>query len=38
VMSAEKILRLLRLFFVAIFVCFCAWECSGWLWDALRNV
>jgi IS5 family transposase len=38
VMCAEKILRLLRLFFVAIFTWFCAWECPGWLWGALRNI
>jgi len=29
VMCAEKILRLLRLFFVAIYVCFCTWYRAG---------
>jgi hypothetical protein len=38
VMCAEKILRLLRLFFVAIYAWFRDWECSGWLWVALRNI
>jgi hypothetical protein len=37
VMCVEKILRLLRLFFVAIYAWFRDCECSGWLWVALRN-
>jgi hypothetical protein len=37
VMCAEKILRLLRLFFVAILAWFCAWDCHGSLWVALTN-
>jgi hypothetical protein len=37
VMCAEKILRLLRLFFVAILAWFCAWDCHGSLWGALTN-
>ena len=36
-MGAEEILRLLRLFFVAIFAWFCAWDCRGCLWVALTN-
>ena len=38
VMCAEKILRLLRLFFVAIYAWFRAWKFPGWLWVALRNI
>jgi hypothetical protein len=34
VMCSEKILRLLRLFFVAIYVCFCTWYRAGELWLA----
>jgi hypothetical protein len=38
VMCAEKILRLLRLFFVTIYVWFYTWQRRGWLWVALRNI
>ena len=34
VMCSEKILRLLHLFFVAIYVCFCTWYRAGELWLA----
>jgi transposase, IS5 family len=37
VMCAEKIRRLLRLFFVAIFVWLCAWQWRGCLWIERRN-
>jgi hypothetical protein len=33
-MCSEKILRLLHLFFVAIYVCFCTWYRAGELWLA----
>ena len=38
VMCAEKILRLLRLFFVTIYAWFYTWQQPGWLWEALRNI
>jgi hypothetical protein len=38
VMCAEKIRRLLRLFFVLIFAWVCAWQWPGCLWMALRNI
>jgi hypothetical protein len=38
VMCAEKILRLLRLFFVAIYVWFCTWCGAGERWVALGNI
>jgi hypothetical protein len=38
VMCAEKILRLLRLFFVTIYAWFCAWRCSGWLWGVPKAI
>jgi hypothetical protein len=38
VMCAEKILRLLRLFFVTIYAWFCAWLCSGWLWGVPKDI
>jgi hypothetical protein len=38
VMCAEKILRLLRLFFVAIYVWFCTWYGAGGRWIALGNI
>ena len=38
VMCAEKIRRLLRIFFVTIFVWVCAWQWPGCLWMALRNI
>ena len=38
VMCAEKIRRLLRLFFVIIFALVCAWKWPGCLWMALRNI
>jgi hypothetical protein len=38
VMCAEKILRLLRLFFVFIFAWFYAWQRPGCLYVALRNI
>jgi hypothetical protein len=37
VMCAEKILRLLRLFFVTIFAWFYTLQWPGLLWVALRN-
>jgi hypothetical protein len=37
VMCAEKILRLLRLFFVTIYASFHTWQQPGCLWVALRN-
>jgi transposase, IS5 family len=38
VMCAEKILRLLRLFFVAIYSWLCAWQPLGWPMVALWNI
>jgi hypothetical protein len=38
VMCAEKILRLLRLFFVTIYAWLCAWQPLGWLMVVLRNI
>ena len=38
VMCAEKILRLLRLFFVSIFAWIYTWQWPGCLWVALRNM
>ncbi|MCS5693500.1 transposase [Cyanobium sp. FGCU-6] len=38
VMCAEKIRRLLRLFFVIIFACFYAWQWPGCLWMLLRSI
>ena len=38
VMCAEKILRLLRLFFVVIYVWFCTWCGAGGRWVALGNI
>jgi len=38
VMCAEKILRLLRFFFVTIYAWFYTWQRPGWLWVALRNI
>jgi hypothetical protein len=38
VMCAEKILRLLRLFFVSICACFYDWHRSGAFWEELRNI
>ena len=38
VMCAEMILRLLRLFFVAIHVWFCTWYGAGGRWIALGNI
>ena len=38
VMCAEKILRLLRLFFITISAWPCAWQRLGWLLVALRNI
>jgi hypothetical protein len=38
VICAEKILRLLRLFFVTIFAWPCAWQRLDWLLVALRNI
>jgi hypothetical protein len=38
VMCAEKILRLLRLFFVTIYGWFYTWQRTGCLWVALRNI
>jgi hypothetical protein len=38
VKCAEKIRRLLRLFFVLIFAWVCAWQWLGCLWLALRNI
>jgi hypothetical protein len=37
VMCAEKIRRLLRLFFVAIFVWLCAWQWRGCPWIERKN-
>jgi hypothetical protein len=37
VMCADKILRLLRLFFVTIYTWFFTWQRPGWLWVALRT-
>jgi transposase, IS5 family len=37
VMCAEKIRRLLRLFFVAIFVWLCAWQWRDCPWIERRN-
>ncbi len=37
VMCAEKIRRLLRLFFVTIFAWLFAWERAGCLWAGLRQ-
>jgi len=38
VMCAEKIRRLLRIFFVTIFAWVYAWQWPGCLWIALRNI
>ena len=38
VMCAEKIWRLLRLFFVAILACFCPRQWPRFLWISLRNI
>ena len=38
VMCAEKILRLLRLFFVTIFAWFYSWQWPGSSWVVLRNI
>ena len=38
VMCAEKILRLLRLFFVTIFAWICSWQWPGTSWVVLRNI
>jgi hypothetical protein len=38
VMCAEKIWRLLRLFFVAILACFCSRQWPRFLWISLRNI
>jgi hypothetical protein len=38
VMCAEKIRRLLRIFFVTIFAWVCAWQWPGYFWMALRNI
>jgi hypothetical protein len=38
VMCAEKIRRLLRLFFVTIFAWLCAWQWPGSLWMLLRSI
>ena len=38
VMCAEKVLRLLRLFFVTIYAWLCAWQPLDWPMVALRNI
>jgi len=38
VMCAEKILRLLRLFFVTIWAWFYEWQRPGSLWEVLRSI
>jgi len=38
VMCAEKIRRLLRLFFITIFAWLCTWKWPGCLWMGLRNI
>jgi len=38
VMCAEKVLRLLRLFFVTIYTWLCAWQSLGWPMVALRHI
>jgi hypothetical protein len=38
VMCAEKIRRLLRLFFVTIFAWLCTWQWPGCLWMGRRNI
>ena len=38
VMCAEKIRRLLRLFFVTIFGWLCAWQWPGCIWMLLRYI
>jgi hypothetical protein len=38
VMCAEKIRRLLRLFFITLFAWLCAWQWPGCLWLGLRNI
>lgn len=38
VMCAEKIWRLIRLFFVAILACFCSRQWPRFLWISLRNI
>lgn len=38
VMRAEKILKLLRLFFVTIFAWFYSWQWRGSFWLVLRNI
>ncbi len=38
VMCAEKILRLLRLFFVTMYAWLYTWQRPGWLWVALSNI
>jgi IS5 family transposase len=38
VMCAEKIWRLLRLFFITIFAWLCTWQRPGCLWMGLRNI
>lgn len=38
VMCAEKILRLLRLFFITVYALFYAWQGPGTLWEEIRNI
>jgi hypothetical protein len=38
VMCAEKIRRLLRLFFITLFAWLCTWQRPGCLWMALRKI